>query len=395
MIDMTGIDFGKGPDHGIYLMAGNTSAAQVGAAAGKRLSTGKRGKAGYIKGWDGGRFIPGDVKTSADAAKACGLDWLVERHPIIKVDATMGVGDDGTPVVIGWEPRKSDTPPATAQGAQKYRLPHGGWDVVAEETMNVRSDTGQVLGIVGPGWQGPQNHEAFSFVDDLVDDDSAKWLGGGEVKGGKRIWMVARLAREAVLGGDVNERSVPLCYFSNGWDGFSPMQVTVAPYRLACLNGQTIPLEGYVRTWKARHTTNHKDRLLVARQTLELSIGYFDAWAVAMEQLMTAKVSQRTVERNLTVLFPDPAKRMDKDTGKLVLPKTAKANVDAKREAVLTIYRDAEDLQHLGQTKYRLLNAVTAYADWHVTGQKDAQVLRSAEPSPLKDKAYQLLTASR
>lgn len=396
LIDMAGIDFAAGPQHGIYLMAGNTSAAQVGAAAGKRLSTGKRGKAGYIKGWDGGRFVPADVKTTADAVQATGLDWLVERHPIIKVRPIMGVGEPGTPeaglpTVIGWEPQKADKPPVTPPRAQKYRLPHGGWDVVPSETMNVRGDTGQVLGIVGPGWQGPQNHEAFEFVDELVDDGSAKWLGGGDVNGGERIWMVARLANEVVLGGDVNERSVPLCFLSNGWDGFTPMQVTVAPYRMACLNGQTIPLEGHVRTWKVRHTTNHKERLLVARQTLELSVGYFDAWAKEMERMMRAPLAPRTAEKTIKLLFPDAPPRKAAD-GTLTLAKTAQQNVDKRREEVLTILRDTDNLANVKNTKYGLLNAVTEWHDWHVQAPADRQVLRSAEPAAIKDKAYALLS---
>jgi phage/plasmid-like protein (TIGR03299 family) len=387
MINMNGLDWAKGPEGGIYLMAGDTSKSQVQRAAGKRL-TGKQ----KLRGWDGGRFIPGDVKTTADAVEACGLDWLVERHPIVKVTPVMGVGDDGVPTIIGWEPRKSDTAPVSRPGAQANTMPTGGWDIVPDKTLNVRNDTGDVLGVVGPSWTGPQNHEAFQFVDDLVDNGDAKWLGGGESKGGTRVWMCAQLDKQAVIGGDANEMSVPLCYLTNGWDGLTSLAITVAPYRLACLNGQTIPLEGHVRTWRVRHTANHADRLMVARQALELSVGYFDEWAVAMERLMTVKVAQRTIDKHIRVLFPDPKPKKDAD-GKMTVTKTAQANVDAKRLTLLDIYRDTDNLQHLGNTGYRFFNAVTEYADWHVKAPAETQVLRTAEPSMIKDTAYALLTA--
>lgn len=385
MIDMKGLDFAKGPEGGIYLMAGDTSPGQVARGAGRRLPMGRGTK---LKGWDGGRFVPGDVKTSADAIAATGLGWTVEKHPIIKLDPVLGVTDGG-PGVIGWEPRTSDTAPAVGKYQQPNKLPTGGYDIVRDHCMNVRQDTGAVLGIVGPGWVGPQNHEAFSFVDDLVDNGDAKWLGGGELQGGRRIWMVAQLAAGTLLGGDENEMSIPLCFLSNGWDGYTSLQVNVAPYRMACLNGQTIPLEGHVRTWKVRHTTNHASKLLVARQTLELSIGYFDAWTVEMEKLMKAKVSDATVTKTLKVLFPDAAKgKGDEDR------KTAQNNVEKKRDAVLTIFRDEPDLQNLARSKYRLFNAVTAYADWHVKGPAEKQVLRSAEPSKIKDQAFAMLAGS-
>lgn len=385
LIDMNGIDFAKGPSDGIYLMAGDTSSGQVARAAGKRLSTGKRGKAGYIKGWDGGRFIPGDVKTSADAVKACGLDWTVERHPIIKVAPILG--DAG---VIGWEPQKSDTAPVSRPGTQANTMPFGGWAIVPDKTLNVRSDTGDVLGVVGPSWTGPQNHEAFQFVDDLVDSGDAKWLGGGESKGGTKVWMVAQLDKQVVLGGDANELSVPLCFLTNGWDGLTSLAVTVAPYRMACLNGQTIPLEGHVRTWRVRHTATAADRLMVARAALELSVGYFDEWSAAMERLMTTKLDTRTMEKHIKVLFPDPKPKKDAN-GKMTVTPVAQANVDAKRMVVLDIYRGTDNLQHLGHTAYRFFNAVTEYADWHVKCPSDQQVIRSAEPSILKDKAFAIL----
>lgn len=385
-ISMKGLDWAKGPTGGIYLMAGDTSRSQVQGARGKRLTGRKK-----LRGWDGGRFIPGNVKTTEQAVKACGLDWIVDRRPVLNVEPIWGVDENG-PAIVGWEPQKSETPPQGRDGQRANDLPHGGWSIVPDRVMNVRRDNGTVLGVTSPGWQGPQNHEAFAFVDDLVDNGAAKWLGGGESNGGGKIWMVAQLDRQVVLGGDENELSVPLCYLTNGWDCSTPLAVTVAPYRMACLNGQTIPLEGHVRTWSFRHTSNPADRLQVARKSLELSVGYFDEWAVEMEKLMTKKISVKTVESNIKILLPDPKPRPDAD-GKLVVPKVALANVEERRSTILDIYRTTDNLQHLGNTAYRFFNAVTEYADWHTKGKADAQVTRTGEPNKLKDAAYRLVTA--
>lgn len=383
MIDMQGIDWAKGPSGGIYLMGHDTSRSQVASGGGGMLRSQK------IKGWDGGRFVPGDVKTSAEAIKATGLGWMVDQRPILKVEPVYGVPTEENPSgIIGWEPQKTDVAISRGKRKQENKLPTGGYDIAEAHVMNVRQDTGKVLGVVGPGWRSPQNDQVFAFMDDLVDSGDAKWLGGGEVDGGKRIWLACQFDRKALIGGDENELSVPLGFISNGWDGTLSLSITVAPYRMACLNGQTIPLEGYVRTWKGRHTAGltAEKRLLVARQTLELSIGYFDAWTEAMEKLITAKLTEKKVEEAIRLILPDPVAPKGKTIGDRVLK-----NVDAKREQVLTIYRDTDNLQHLGHSKYRVFNAVTQYADWGIESSIDKQILRSAEASKIKDAAYQIL----
>lgn len=383
MINMSGMAWEKA-EGGIYLMGHDTSQAQVARGGGGLLRSQK------VRGWDGGAFIPGDVRTTEEALALTKLDWLVDKHPILKLDPVWGVNATGEPGVIGWQPREGAAPVA-GKREQENSLETGGFDIVRAYTMNVRRDTGDVLGIVGPGWDGPQNHESFSFVDDLVDSGDAKWLAGGMIGNGEKIWMCAQLDRGVCLGGDVNEMSIPLMFLSNGWDGYMSLTVTCAPYRLACWNGQSIPLEGFVRTWRGRHTRSltAAGRLQVARNTLELSIGYFDAWAEEMETLMTKPMSGFRVEATINRLFPDAEADGNGETRK-----RAQANVEKAREALLGVYRHTDNLQHLGHTEYRFMNAVTDYADWHVKCPTDRQVLRSAEASKLKDRAYKLLVSA-
>lgn len=382
-IDMKGLDWGSGPTQGIYLMGHDTSAEQVARGGGGMLRSQK------IKGWDGGKFIPGDVKTSAEALALTGLDWDVDQRPIIKVEPTWGANEKGEIGIIGWEPQLSDEKIDRGKGKQVNSLPTGGYSIVPGHVQNVRRDTGQTLGVVGPGWHSPQNREMFTFMDDLVDSGDAKWLGGGMLDGGKRVWLACQFDRSVLIGGDENELSVPLGFFSNGWDGTLSFSVTAAPYRLACLNGQTIPLEGHVRTWKGRHTSGltAEKRLAEARRTLSLSIGYFDSWAEEMEKLMSQKMSIPAVERAIVKILPDPPEKVD---GKVA--KTALRNVQLKREKVKVIYMTAPDLQHLGHSKYRALNAITSFVDWETKTPIDKQVLRSAEPNALKDRAFAVLT---
>lgn len=335
-----------------------------------------------IAGWSGS-FLPDDVKTSAEAIVEAGLDWVVDRRPIIQVKPEYGVPTPENPSgIIGWEPKAGPS-------EKRNGLPTGGYSVAESHVMNVRRDTGQVLGVVGKAWHGPQNDEAFKLIDDLVDDGSAKWLAGNAIDGGKKIWLCAQLGREVMLGGDENERAIPLMFLSNGWDGGTSLTITTSPTRIACLNGLTIPLPNFQRMWRGRHTSGLTDvkRLKVARETLELSIGYFDAWSEEMERLMTKPLSIPEVERAIVTLLPDP-KGAEKD-GSLT-DRQIRA-IEKKRHGLLDVYRDTPDLQNLGSTAYRFVNAVADYSDWWQKHDSVAQMIEGAEPSKIKDLAYALV----
>jgi hypothetical protein len=80
-----------------------------------------------------------------------------------------------------------------------------------------------------------------------------------------------RLDREIRIGGADGEDILPLLLLRNGHDGGLAVTVSVAPFRLACLNGMLVPVEGAARTWKARHTASLATRLADARRTLEIA----------------------------------------------------------------------------------------------------------------------------
>lgn len=345
---------------------------------------GKGIPASKIKGWSGS-FLPEDTKTSREAIVAAKLDWVVDRHPIIQVDPIYGIPTVENPSgVIGWEPRKG-------LQSKVNGLPTGGYAVSPTHVMNVRRDTGRVLGHVGRAWTGPQNDEAMSFIDSLVGSGEAKYLAGGPIDGGRKVWLCAQIARDVLLGGDVNERCIPLLFLSNGWDGGTSFTITTAPYRLLCLNGMTAPVAEYVRCWRGRHTSGltAEKRLAVARKTLEMSVNYFDHWAVEMEKLMTKTISPREVEKSIVALFPDP-KPAGADGN---LTDRQIRGIEKKREALLTTYRDTDNLQHLGHTAYRFYNAVTDLADWGSKVDDSERMLNSALPMPIKDHAFALMSA--
>src|SRR5437763_11372843 len=187
-------------------------------------------------GWgDAVRAVDPRATRSAEAMiAAAGLGWTVEQHPLEAVIDRSG-------------------------GVERVPVP--------KHVANVRSDSGGVVGVVGQGYEPLQNRAAFAFCDAITDSGRAHWIGAGVTRGGARVHALMRLDREIKIGGAEGEDVLPLLCFRNGHDGGPAVTVSVAPFRLACLNGMLLPLDGAPRTWKARDTANIDAKLAEAAST--------------------------------------------------------------------------------------------------------------------------------
>jgi phage/plasmid-like protein (TIGR03299 family) len=304
---------------------------------------------------------PDTSHSAATMIAAAGLDWIVERHPLEAVVEREG---------------------------ERLRVP------VARHIANVRSDTSAVLGVVGDGYEPLQNRAAFAFCDAITDSGQAHWIGAGSTRGGARVHALMRLDREIKIGGAEGEDVLPLLCFRNGHDGSLAVTVSVAPFRLACLNGMLLPLQHAQRTWKARHTANIEGRLADARRTLGVAWCYYDELEEIGGQLIRQRMGQGEFERFLARLVPLPDPMPDRTAGG-----RAVRNVERVRDAIRTAHRTADDLADIRGTAWGALQAVTAYVDHTQPTRRtatrthtEARFERATEPQPLKDAALQLLT---
>jgi phage/plasmid-like protein (TIGR03299 family) len=304
---------------------------------------------------------PKSTHSAAEMITAAGLDWRVEQHPLEAV---------------------------VEREYQSVRVS------VPRYVATVRSDTRAVLGVVGDGYEPLQNAAAFAFCDAITDSGRAHWIGAGATRGGARVHALMRLDREIRIGGAEGEDVLPLLCFRNGHDGGLAVTVSVLPFRLACLNGMLLPLEGAERTWKARHTANVEAKLADARRTLGIAWRYYDELETLGGRLIREQMEAPEFERFLARLVPLPEPRPDEtDGGRAV------RNAERVREAIRTAYRAAPDLENVRGTRWGALQAVTGYVD-HVQPTRqtagrshaEARFERAAEPQPLKDRALALLT---
>jgi phage/plasmid-like protein (TIGR03299 family) len=138
--------------------------------------------------------------TVAEAIEAAGLGWSVAKEPIA-VDRGDKVADEW------WAPRCEEIPGFYA---------------------TVRQDTREVLGIVGERYRLVQNHEAFTFIDQLLGS-AIHFETAGSLHRGRRVWVLATLPDHVEVGGDDVR---PYVLLMNSHDGSTAVVAATTPIRV-------------------------------------------------------------------------------------------------------------------------------------------------------------------
>ena len=104
----------------------------------------------------------------------------------------------------------------------------------------VRSSDGEVLDIVGKGWNPVQNAEAFNFFEEYVRAGDMQMHTAGSLNGGKMVWALAKTNESFELfNGDVTENYF---LFSNPHEFGKAIDIRMTPIRVVCNNTLTLSL---------------------------------------------------------------------------------------------------------------------------------------------------------
>jgi phage/plasmid-like protein (TIGR03299 family) len=130
----------------------------------------------------------------------------------------------------------------------------------------IRSDTSDVLGVVGNTYQPIQNADCFSFLDAIVADGDLRYHTAGALRRGEKIWMLAKLPGHIRVrsSGDVTEKYLLL---SNSHDGTSCLRVFFTSIRVVCSN--TLAMadhDGRGEGLSIRHQGNLASKIRQARE---------------------------------------------------------------------------------------------------------------------------------
>ena len=250
---------------------------------------------------------------------------------------------------------------------------------------NVRDSDRKTLGVVTDRYKVIQNTEAFAFTDALLGE-GVRYETAGSLQDGKRIWLLAHMPHEYIIGG---EHISPYLVFTNTHDGSGAVRVAVTPVRVVCSNTLNLALAQAKRSWSMIHTGNVQGKLEEAKETLLMAREYMDELGKEFENLRKKELSDKKVLDFIEVLIP-------KDEN---FTPQQKKNVQRLRDDMKLRYFEAPDLKDVGRNAYRFINAVSDFATHaeplrKTQNYKENLFSRTIEGNPLIDRAYQMVCAA-
>lgn len=225
---------------------------------------------------------------------------------------------------------------------------------------NVRSDTGDVLGLVTKRYKPVQNADAFVFTDELLGN-GVSYETAGVLKDGQRVWMLARVEshQDYKLA---NDECIPYLLFTNNHDGKGSVKVCLTVTRVWCQNTLNLAIKNAARTWTMRHCGDIEAKLEEARQTLQLTERYLGMMQAKADEMTQVTIAPAFMSDFANQLFPIDEHATDR-----------KNENNLAAQALLTnIYANKDDVKPYQGTLWGAYLALTDYASHAREGRKTA-----------------------
>ena len=272
--------------------------------------------------------------TALEAIHAAGLNWKVQQYPV------------------------------------SYEfLPDGLFNKIDGRMAIVREDTQEVFQIATERYVPLQNTEAFNFFDGVVGAGEAIYHTAGALKGGRLIWIMAKLDGDLGVTGDAAEKYIML---SNSHDGSQAVDMRFCVRRVICKNTYKLALHNDEKHARIRHTGNVLAKINETRELLGLSEAYFANFMRGMERLADKKLSEsQSVGYFNKVIGIDPNSPETMSTRKINIVNDIVRlyNGDGKGSELVTA----------NGTAWGAFNAVSEYLEHHRSIRNSADQLQAID----------------
>ncbi len=235
---------------------------------------------------------------------------------------------------------------------------------VKDHFATVRTDTMDVLGVVGSRYTTIQNKDAFVAFDALVGEGHALYHTAGALGNGERIWILAKLPDYIQVNhNDIVEKYLLL---TNSHDGSTCVVVKLTPIRVVCENTLSVALQGAEQEVHIKHTVLAEEKLKQAHEILGLSNKLFETLAQYYIGMSKKMITTTLFSQYLNQIFPEPIFTLQKSR-------------------VKEIHEKIRELSEVGigaelskGTLWGAYNAVTEYVDhYRLKLKSDSQRLKS------------------
>jgi len=285
------------------------------------------------KAWHGLGQIVQDYPTSAEALQIAGLDFTVEKRKMFINDHNNDLAELGF-------------------GTNTIEVP--------DFFSNVRTDTNDVLGVVGKGYQIIQNSDAFSFFDAIVGGGNGiKYETAGALGRGERIFITAKLPDYITVGR--NDLIEQYLFLTTSHDGSGSINAAFTPIRIVCNNTLNAALKSQTNSVKIRHTSSAKDRLSTAHKLMGISTQFSTEIGQIFNNWTKVNITDHEVKKLIQIaLAPNKEVLKNLELGKQDELSTAYTNIVDSAYAY-AMSSPTQQMETTEGTLFGAYNGVTGY----------------------------------
>jgi phage/plasmid-like protein (TIGR03299 family) len=242
----------------------------------------------------------------------------------------------------------------------------------------LRSDTRAPLSVVSKWYNTVQPGEVLGFFDDLVKAGGFELETAGALRGGKRIWALARVGEEAkIVDGDMIK---PYLLLATSYDASMCTTAQFTSVRVVCNNTLSAAIGNGEQKVKIPHLSKFDAKAV--RNQLTIAVSSWDDFLIQARRMAATPLDAQAADAYLMDVF-----KVDVET--LEAPEKTRKSKAYKR--ILELFDgSAVGSEIVGQSLWGAVNAVTEYVD-HDRGKQRETALDAAwfgEGANLKDRAF-------
>ena len=234
-----------------------------------------------------------------------------------------------------------------------------------EQKVLYRSDTKAPLSVVSQRYQVVQPREILEFYRDLTEKSGFELETAGVLKGGRKLWALAKTNQFSTLKGNDTVKGYVL--LATACDGTLATTAQFTSIRVVCNNTLAIALQNTTGAVKVPHNTTF-DAASV-KQKLGISVTSWDSLMYQMKVLSERRVKTHEAMNYFLRVFTD---QNHVNTG------LTNERAIAKVQTLYDGQGKGAELASSKGTAFGLLNAVTEFVDHERRARTDDHRLESA-----------------
>ena len=241
-----------------------------------------------------------------------------------------------------------------------------------------RSDNHAPLSVVSNRYKVVQPHDVLEFYRDLVSVGGFELETAGVLKGGRKLWALAKTGQETMLRGGDKVKAYLL--LATSCDGTICTTAQFTSVRVVCNNTLQLAVSDAVGAVKVPHSTLFDPSRV--KQELGLGLSAWDRFKADIDKLAARPVHKFEAMNYLVEVLGDPS-----------VPLAEQPNQKALNSvhALFSGGAKGADMASANGTAWGLLNAVTEHIDQHRRARSNDHRLDSAwfgQGASIKAKAF-------